>query len=121
MGVVYHSNYLVWFEMGRTELMREAGATYAELEDRQQLFFPVIEAQVRYLSPARYDDLLHVLTRVDSIGRARVRFAYEVRKQGSDDLLATGSTAHAAVNENTRPIRLPDEIRHRLAGYTGST
>jgi len=115
MGVVYHAHYLVWFEMGRTELMRELGCSYADLEDDRNLFFPVIDARVRYHVSARYDDLLTVGTRVESVRGASVRFAYEVTRAGESTALATGFTEHAAVGPNGRPVRLPEEIRRHLS------
>ena len=116
MNVVYHAHYLVWFELGRTELMREQGCTYAELEDRDGVFFPLIEVGARYHAPARYDDRLVVRTRLASLGAARVRFDYSVVRESDETLLASGFTEHAAVGREGRPIRMPRELRRRLAG-----
>ena len=115
MGVVYHAHYLVWFELGRTELMRKLGCAYAELEDDRSLFFPVIEARVRYHVSARYDDLLTVGTRVDEVRGASVRFSYEITRVGESVALATGFTEHASVGPTGKPVRLPKEIRQKLA------
>jgi acyl-CoA thioester hydrolase len=112
MGVAWHGNYLAWFEVGRTDLLRAHGLTYRELE-HEGLRLPVIEARARYLKPARYDDVLEVHTRLEALGRARVRFLYEVQRAG--EVLATGATEHAAVDPLGRPRRLPDELRRRLA------
>ena len=114
MGVVHHSHYLVWFEMGRTELMRELGVPYGELEDRDGLFFPVVQAQARYHAPARYDEVLTVHTRVAAVRGATVRFDYEIRRSDAHGPLTTGFTEHATVGRDGRPLRIPDALRSRL-------
>jgi acyl-CoA thioester hydrolase len=114
MGVAYHGNYFAWFEVGRTDLLRVLGLTYKELE-RDGLRLPVIEAQARFLRPAYYDDVLDIRTRVASLRGARLAFAYEVRRDGADAPLATGSTSHAAVDLAGRPRRLPEDLRRLLA------
>jgi acyl-CoA thioester hydrolase len=111
MGVAWHGNYLAWFEVARTDFLRERGLAYRELE-AGGLRLPVIEAQARYVRPARYDDVLQVHATLESVGRARVRFVYEVERDG--EILATGATEHAAVDGEGRPRRLPDELRGRL-------
>ncbi len=112
MGVAWHGNYLAWFEVARTDLLRAEGLTYRELE-QGGLRLPVIEAQARFVKPAHYDDELQVHATLADLGRARVRFEYQVERAG--EVLATGSTEHAAVDERGRPRRLPDELRRRLA------
>lgn len=114
MGVVYHAHYLVWFELGRTELMRGLGATYGKLEDEQGISFPVIAAGARYRFPARYDELLTVCTKLVEIGRARVRFEYRILREEDAKLLVEGFTEHATVGPNGRPTRMPDDLRHKL-------
>jgi len=114
MGVAWHGEYLAWFEVGRTDLLRSNGLTYRQLE-LEGLRLPVIEAEVRYRRPAHYDDLLEVLTSVESVSGARVSFRYAVRRVGSDEPLATGRTAHAALDHSGRPRRLPDPLRRKLA------
>jgi len=116
MGVAYHGHYLVWCELGRTEWMRARGCPYAELEDRDGVFFPVIEARLRYRAPARYDDELDVRTTLGSLEGVRVRFDYEIVRRRDGVVLATGSTEHAAVDRRGRPHRLPRALRERLAG-----
>jgi acyl-CoA thioester hydrolase len=118
MDVAYHGHYLAWYEIGRTELMREAGCAYRDLEDRQGLFFPVIEVGSRYLQPARYDDALEVHTRLVKVGGARFRFEYELFRRGDRVLLATGFTEHAAVGRDGKPTRLPPELRARLLAHS---
>ena len=112
MGVVYHANYLLYFEIGRTELLRAAGVAYGELE-KTGVFLVVTEASCRYRAAARYDDLLRVTARVASVGKARVRFEYAVH--GPDgSLLTEGHTELASVDREKRPVRLPHGIVRRL-------
>lgn len=103
MGIVYHANYLVWFEVGRAEFMRARGLPYPELS-AQGLELPVIEASCRYRAPARYDDQLTVATALDLLRSTRLRFRYEVYR--GQKLLATGTTEHAFVNRQGRPVNL---------------
>lgn len=113
MGVVHHSRYLVWFEIGRTELMRDAGCAYSQME-QQGIRMPVVEVACKYVSPARYDDLIEVETRLDEINRASVRFAYKVVRKTDGRLVATGSTRHAATDPDGVPKRLPREFVSRF-------
>jgi acyl-CoA thioester hydrolase len=113
MGVAYHGGYFAWFEVGRTDLLRGRGVTYRELESRD-VRLPVIEAHARFLRPVLYDDVLEVRTRLRSFSGARIAFAYEVHREGSDGPLATGSTEHAAVDGRGRPRRLPPDLRSLL-------
>ena len=113
MGVVYHPNYLLYFETGRTELMREAGVTYSELE-KTGVFLVVTEARCRYRAAARYDEELRVVTTVDLVGKATIRFSYRV--MGPDDrLLAEGHTELASVDASKNPVRLPKEVSSLLS------
>ena len=107
MGIAWHGEYLAWFEVGRTDLLRGCGCTYRELE-AQGLRLPVIEVQARYL---------RTVTGVDGLLAcgARVSFDYEVRRAGTDGPLATGSTSHAAIDLRGRPRRIPEDLRRRLA------
>jgi acyl-CoA thioester hydrolase len=113
VGVAHHAEYFAWFEVGRTDLLRECGMTYRDLE-ADGLRLPVIEATARYLKPALYDDVLHVRTEITVVGRARVAFSYEVRRDGTEGPLATGTTEHASVDASGRPCRLPDTLRRGL-------
>ena len=114
MGVVHHTHYFVWFELGRTELMREAGCPYGDLEDGEGVFFPVIEAGAVFRAPARYDEVVGIETRLVSVSGARVRFEYAVRREDGE-LLATGFTVHASCGGDGKPARLPERVRARLA------
>jgi acyl-CoA thioester hydrolase len=114
MGVAHHSNHFVWFEIGRTELMRARGVTYRRLEE-EGILLPVIEASCSYHAPARYDDLLRVHTRIESATAVRIAFTYRIESEADGRTLATGATQHAAVDRGGRPRRLPARLRELLA------
>jgi acyl-CoA thioester hydrolase len=116
MGVVYYANYLVWFEVGRTEWLRETGWSYREME-RDGVSLPVIEAHCEYRQPAAYDDELEIRTRAALLSPVRVRFDYEVVRMGEEALVAAGHTVHAALDGQGRPCRLPLRVRDLLAGH----
>lgn len=103
MGVAYHANYLVWFEVGRAELMRCLGMPYLEFE-KNDLYLPVIKATCEYKAPARYDDELTVVTWIETLHTVRLTFFYEIRRRNT--VLARGSTEHAFVNKKGRPVVL---------------
>ena len=114
MGVAHHTHYFVWFELGRTELMRQAGCAYGALEDDDGVFFPVIEAKAEYVASARYDEVLEIETRLSSVEGVRVRFDYVIRREGDTATLARGYTLHASCGRDGRPARLPESLRARL-------
>lgn len=103
MGVAYHANYLTWFEVGRTELMRKIGMPYAEFE-KNGLYLPVLKAYCQYKHAIRYDDCLTVVTRLENLQNVRLTFNYEVRLENR--LMASGYTEHAFINEKGRPVVL---------------
>lgn len=111
MGVVYHANYLVWFEVGRVELMRAMGFEYKAMETEDDCHIVVAEAHCRYEKPARYDEELRVRTRVTGWRNRIVKFSYEIFRVGDDVLLATGSTTHVVCGSNGRPKALPAKYR----------
>jgi acyl-CoA thioester hydrolase len=110
MGVVYYANYLVWFEVGRTDLLREVGWSYREMEV-EGFSLPVIEVQCVYKQPARYDDTLEVRTTGTLVSPVRVRFDYELVTAFDGATLATGYTVHATLGRDGRPCRLPERAR----------
>ncbi|HEY2906352.1 MAG TPA: thioesterase family protein [Vicinamibacterales bacterium] len=110
MGVVYYANYLVWFEVARTDLLRGSGWSYREME-AEGVALPVIEAHCDYKQSARYDDELEIRTMGTMMSPVRVRFAYEVVRPADDATLATGHTVHAALDRSGRPCRLPERVR----------
>jgi acyl-CoA thioester hydrolase len=117
MGVVYYANYFVWFEVGRTDWLRQAGWTYREME-REGVSLPVIEAHAEYRRAARYDDELDVHARATLLTAVRLRFDYEIRRAGEEEPIATGHTVHAAMDPTGRPCRLPQAVRQLLASMS---
>jgi acyl-CoA thioester hydrolase len=113
MGVVYYANYLVWFEVGRTEFLRNAGWSYREME-AEGYTLPVVEVQCGYRQPARYDDDIEVRTIGSLLSPVRVAFLYEVVRATDQVLLATGRTIHASLDRDGRPCRLPERVRMLL-------
>jgi acyl-CoA thioester hydrolase len=111
MGMVYYANYLRYFEIGRNEYLRVAGATYRTFEETHGLMLPVVEAQVSYHRSARYDDELRILASVQPRGAASVRFEYEIRRVSDDERLVSGRTIHACITREGRVVRLPAEMR----------
>jgi acyl-CoA thioester hydrolase len=110
MGVVYYANYLVWFEVGRTDLLRQNGWTYREMEEAG-VMLPVIEAHCEYRRPARYDEEIEVRTQGRLCSPVRMEFTYEVVLKLTQEIAAAGRTVHAALGRDGRPCRLPDRIR----------
>ncbi|GAB7388639.1 thioesterase family protein [Bacillaceae bacterium] len=105
MGVVHHTNYIVWFEIGRTEWIRQAGISYNEMEKRGVLL-PLTAVSADYYAPAKYDDSLIVRAKMKSLTPTRAAFAYEIRRPLDDKLLVTGETEHVWVNRDWKPVRL---------------
>jgi acyl-CoA thioester hydrolase len=104
MGVVYHGNYLPWFEVGRTTMLKEVGVSYRQLE-AEGYRLPVLEVSAKYLRPALYDDTITIVTTMREKPVLRIRLAYEVFR--GDELLATGETVHAFIDLQGRPVRPP--------------
>jgi acyl-CoA thioester hydrolase len=113
MGVVYYANYFVWFEIGRTDLLRTLGGTYREME-ADGLTLPVIEASCQYVAPCRYDDELTIVTQGRLLSPIRVAFSYAVERPDGV-VAARGRTEHAAIARDGRPRRLPALLREALA------
>ncbi len=113
MGVVYYANYLVWFEVGRTEWLRDAGWNYRDMEEAG-ISLPVIEAHCEYRQSARYDDEIEIRTRASQLTPVRLRFDYQAVRVAGDVLVAAGHTVHAALGSNGRPCRLPIRVREFL-------
>jgi acyl-CoA thioester hydrolase len=114
MGVVYHANYFVWFEVGRCELLRGLGWSYREME-LEGVQLPVIEATCAYLQPGRYDDELEISATAHVLSPVRVAFDYEVVRHADRAVLARGRTVHAAVTPSGKPCRLPQRARTLLS------
>ncbi len=110
MGVVYYANYLVWFEVGRADLMRTLGRTYRQLEE-DGVILPVIEAHCEYQQSARYDEELEIRTTGAVLSPVRMKFQYDVIRRADGVSVAFGHTIHAALDPRGKPRRLPEELR----------
>ncbi|NDI36315.1 acyl-CoA thioesterase [Chengkuizengella sediminis] len=106
MGVVHHGNYLNWFEIGRTEYVREMGNSYRDIE-KLGLYLPVVDVQMSFRKPARYDDVIDIYTKVAEFTNKKIIFEVEIRK--GDDLLVTGKTVHVWLNSQWKTVRLDEE------------
>jgi acyl-CoA thioester hydrolase len=116
MGVVYYSNFLIWFEIGRVELLRQLGFDYKTMEIDDDCFIPVVEANCRYKSPARYDDELIIETSVTGVRGAVLKFRYRVVRVGDQQLLAEGETTHVVTDSKLIKRALPDKYVQALKG-----
>ena len=114
MGVAYYANYLVWFEVARTEWLRQTGWSYKEME-AEGTALPVIEAHCEYRVPVRYDEEVEIRTRATLLSPVRVRFDYVVVLIHDNAIAATGHTIHATVDSAGRPCRMPDRVRAILS------
>lgn len=126
MGVVYHGNYLTWFELARTEWTRQNGYTYKSIEERG-LLLPVVDVSAQYKHPARYDDDVTIRCRPTEVGALRLSFEYEVALTASPEtVLVAGTTRHVWIDKDWRPVRLskaaPDihEALFRASGRAGT-
>jgi len=115
MGIVYYANYLIWCEVGRVEFMRALGGSYADLE-AQGYGLAVAEARVRYLAPARFDDLVRVETSLIEVRSRAVTFDYVISNVETAVRLATAHTALVSIDPTGRPVALPPDFRQRLDG-----
>lgn len=118
MGTFYNSRALEWFECGRTELLRAMGVAYAEMEVRGMLL-PLVEAHVRYLGRARYDDELAVTSRVSMAGKASLRFDVRVTQVRGDQAVCDGWTVHAITDRGGKPIRCPSWLTDAMRQAAG--
>jgi acyl-CoA thioester hydrolase len=118
MSVVYYSNYLVWFEIGRVELMRSLGMAYSQLEEVYGCILPVAEARCRYRASARYDDQIQIETEPALVRASLVKFAYKIWRKASETderkLLAEGETTHMVCDKEMKKKHLPDEYMTAL-------
>jgi acyl-CoA thioester hydrolase len=115
MGVVYHANYLIWFEIGRTEFCRARGVSYREMEENDRAFLVVAESYCRYKAPAYYDDELIVRTHVTELRRRSVRFGYEIVRLSDGRIIAEGETGHVVTDPDNRVISMPEIYRDALS------
>lgn len=113
MGVAYYANYLKWFEIGRTELLRQIGIPYTSIEG-MGLRFPVTEVSCRYFRPSRYDDAITIETTLTSLGRVTLTFSHRILRKEDEVLIASGWTKHACVDEEREVTKIPDELEATL-------
>ena len=125
MGVVYHSNHFIWFEVGRVELLRQLGFSYREMESKDGRFIAVAEAKCRYRAPVRYDEEVVVRTELLNVRDSVVHFGYELRRAQDDTLLADGETTHIVTDAVMKIAVLPEKylavFRAVLGKKNGST
>ena len=109
MGVVYHANYFVWFEVGRVELLRQLGFSYRDMEQDDGCFIAVVDARCRYKSPARYDDEILVRTHLKNVRESLVHFGYELSRANDGSLLAEGETTHIVTDAAMKVRSIPEK------------
>lgn len=118
MGFVYYARYLEWFEVGRTELLRAMGLPYSEIE-AAGIILPVIEVHCTYHRPARYDQIVAIISRVARMPRARIQIDYEIFNE-NDELLASGYTIHSFLGTRGRPVRPPRTLLEKMRPHFSS-
>ena len=118
MGIVYYANYLVWFEIGRVELLRSLGLAYSQMETEDRCILPVVDAHCRYRSPARYDDEILIETRPALLRQSVIKFAYRILRKEADGapptLLAEGETVHVVCDEQLKKKEMPERYGKAL-------
>jgi len=119
MGVVYHTNYIKWFEIGRTELLREMGIVYAELES-MGYNLPVVKVSCHYLAPARYDEIIMVETEIEYLKMASIKFNYAIWDEKKENILVEGYTTHAFTSNGGKIVRPPKAIVEKIKNGFGS-
>src|ERR1700691_2204196 len=109
MGVVYHANHFIWFEVGRVELLRQLGFSYKDMEREDDCFIAVVDAQCRYKAPVHYDDEVVVRTNLKHVREKVIRFGYKLRHAETGELLAEGETTHIVAGYKMKPRALPEK------------
>ena len=117
MGVVYHANHFIWFEVGRVELLRQLGFSYREMEENDGCFIAVVDARCRYKAPVHYDDEVIVRTQLKNVRESLVHFGYELVRVDDGVLLAEGETTHIVTDANMKTRAIPEKyaIAFRMA------
>ena len=119
MGVVYHSNHFVWFEIGRVELLRQLGFSYREMEHDDGCFIAVVDARCRYRAPAHYDDEIIVRTHLKNVRDSVIHFGYELVRVGDGMLLAEGETTHIVTDAEMKMVALPEKYMKAFRAAVG--
>ena len=117
MGVVYHANFVIWFEVGRVELLRQLGFRYRDMERNDDCHIAVVDVRCRYKAPARYDDEIVIRTELKNVRESLLHFGYEIVRADDGALLAEGETTHIVVNRNFERTTLPEKYS-RILGIT---
>jgi acyl-CoA thioester hydrolase len=120
MGIVYYANYLVWFEIGRTDFCRQHGFAYRDMEEQEGLYIMVAETRCRYKAPAHYDDEIVVRTCLRDCRKRVLVFGYEIYREPNQEMLAEGETVHVITDREGRPRALPDKYREMLVALSSS-
>ena len=119
MKVVYHSNFIIWFEVGRVEMLRQLGFNYKDVELTDDCHFAVVDVRCRYKSPAYYDDEILIRTTLKNVRGSMLHFTYEVVRASDQTLLAEGETNHITVNSKFEKVTLPDKYAAAFAAAVG--
>ncbi len=119
MGVVYHANYFIWFEVGRVEFLRQMGFSYRDMERDDGCCIAVVDARCRYKAPARYDDEIVVRTHLKNIRESIIHFGYELLRAEDGVLLAEGETTHVVTDMNMKKTTLPEKYMQAFRQATG--
>ena len=119
MGVVYHTNYLIWFEVGRVEFLRQLGFIYRDMEREDGCYIAVVDARCRYKVPARYDDQILVRTFFKNLRASLIHFGYEILREPDMTLLAEGETTHIVTDAQLQRRELPAKYREAFARALG--
>ena len=109
MGVVYHANHLIWFEVGRIDFLRQLGFSYRDMEETDGCYIAVVDARCRYKAPAHYDDEVIVRTHLKKLRGSLVHFGYELVRAGDNVLLAEGETTHMVTDANMKTRAIPEK------------
>ena len=120
MGVVYHANHFIWFEVGRVELLRQFGFSYKDMEREDDCFIAVVDARCRYKAPVHYDDQVVVRTYLKHVREKVIRFGYELRSVDTGELLAEGETTHIVADAKMMPRALPEKYLKVFRAAVGS-
>ena len=119
MGVVYHSNHLIWFEVGRVEFLRQMGFSYRDMEREDGIFIAVAEAKCRYRAPVYYDEEVVVRTQLKTVRGSVIIFSYELARADTGVLLAEGETTHIVTNSSMKTVTLPDKYLNVFRAAAG--
>jgi acyl-CoA thioester hydrolase len=120
MGVVYHSNHFVWFEVGRVEFFRQLGFSYKDMEQQDGCHIAVVDARCRYKAPALYDDEVIVRTQLKNVRESMVHFGYELVRASDELLLAEGETMHVVIDREMKKTPIPEKYMRIFRGVIGT-